>query len=183
MKPQVILIITNPTNHGYSWNILKHPVACVFFGIAGIIRWDLLEAVEVEYVDHHVHIPVQTHRHVTVEKRMQRTARDHGRTQMWWWNCWLGMSTLWYDCYYWEFHHHWRSHIFFQRGRYTTNQIIIIITSSSSFSSFSSSSSSSVCTWPLCRIYFMCQARRICARTMAYLCLCCNSCLVSWLGV
>lgn len=28
---------------------------------------------QVEYVDHHVHIPVQTHRHVTVEKRMQRT--------------------------------------------------------------------------------------------------------------
>ena len=25
-------------------------------------------------MDHHVHIPVQTHRHVTVEKRMQRTA-------------------------------------------------------------------------------------------------------------
>ena len=33
---------------------------------------------QVEYVDYHVHIPIQTHRHVTVEKRMQRTLWGNG---------------------------------------------------------------------------------------------------------
>ena len=96
-------------------------------------------------MDHHVHIPVQTHRHVTVEKRMQRTAM-HGRLGPWRWaGGSVGVQKL--DAV------HLVISFFLFVLLFVV--IILILIISTSPSSSSSSSSSSVCTWQLCRIYFM----------------------------